>query len=91
MEQANANLDKEALNLSKLDSSQAVTYQIRVKGHLDYQRTDWFENFSLLGEADGTTLITGSVLDQAALYGLLKKVRDLNIPLLSVNQIGAES
>ncbi len=62
-------------------------YQIRVKGQLSPQWTEWFDNMVLTVESNGDTLLTGLVADQAALYGLLKKVRDLGIPLLSVNPV----
>ncbi len=64
-----------------------MVYQIRIKGHLDSQWTDWFEGLIITLEEDGDTLLTGPVADQAALHGLLKKVRDLGMPLLSVNRI----
>jgi hypothetical protein len=59
-------------------------YEIRLRGHLDCQWTDWFEGLTVTLEEDGTTLLSGPVADQAALHGLLKKVRDLGLPLLSV-------
>ena len=64
-----------------------VVYQIRIKGHLDDQWTDWFEGMTITREENGDTLLTGAVIDQAALYGLLKKVRDLGIPLVAVNRV----
>ena len=67
--------------------SQPADYQIRLKGHLGSQWTDWFEGLTITLEEDGNTLLTGPVIDQAALHGLLKKVRDLGIPLLSVSQV----
>lgn len=69
----------------KLTPSQPMVYQIRLKGHLDDQWTDWFEGLTITLEEDGTTLLSGPVADQAALHGLLKKVRDLGMPLVSVN------
>ena len=64
----------------KLD--QPMVYQIRVKGHLGRQWTEWFEGMTITLE-EGDTLLTGPVVDQAALHGLLRKVRDLGIPLIS--------
>jgi hypothetical protein len=69
------------------DQSQPIVYQIRIKGHLGPQWADWFGGLTVTLDADGSTLLTGQVLDQAALHGLLKKVRDLGMPLLSVNCI----
>lgn len=66
---------------------QPMVYQIRIKGHLSHRWTDWFEGLTITLEEDGDTLLTGTVIDQAALHGLLKKVRDLGMPLLSVNRI----
>jgi len=62
-------------------------YQIRIKGHLGHQWTDWFEGLTITLEENGETLLTGPVVDQAALHGLLKKLRDLGMPLLSVNRV----
>jgi hypothetical protein len=61
-----------------------MRYQIRIKGHLDSQWSSWFESLTVTLEDNGETLITGPVVDQAALYGLLRKVRDLGMPLISV-------
>ena len=71
-----------------IDASQPMVYQIRIKGHLGHQWTDWFEGLTITLEEDGNTLLTGPVVDQAALHGMLKKVRDLGMPLLSVNLVG---
>jgi hypothetical protein len=62
-------------------------YEIRVAGHLSPQWADWFEDLTITLEEDGNTLLTGPVADQAALHGLLKKVRDLGLSLVSVNQV----
>ena len=72
---------------SKTDSSQTLVYQIRLKGHLGSQWSDWFDGLTITLEEDGDTLLTGPVVDQAALHGLLKKIRDLGLPLLSVNPL----
>jgi hypothetical protein len=69
------------------DADQPGIYQIRIRGHLGPQWMAWFEGLTITLEEDGDTLLTGQVVDQAALHGLLKKVRDLGIPLLSVNSV----
>jgi hypothetical protein len=62
-------------------------YQIRVKGSLDQKWSDWFDGFTMTPQADGTTLLTGPVADQAALHGLLAKIRDMGLPLLFVKRV----
>lgn len=62
-----------------------MIYQIRMKGQLSCLWADWFKGLTITLDDQGNTLLTGPVVDQAALFGLLKKVRDLGIPLLSVN------
>src|SRR5689334_14904142 len=62
-------------------------YEIRIEGHLDDRWADWFEGMTLTREDNDTTLLTGPVADQAALHGLLKRVRDLGTPLLSVSRL----
>ena len=71
---------------SKLDSKTdpSTVYQIRIKGHLGCEWSDWFEGLTITPEESGETLLTGPVVDQAALYGLLRKVRDLGLTLVSV-------
>ena len=66
---------------------EAGLYEIRIKGHLDNRWADWFEGLTITLEEDGDTLLTGPVIDQAALHGLLKKVRDLGLPLVSVSPL----
>jgi hypothetical protein len=72
---------------SESDPGQPMVYQIRIKGHLGREWADWFEGLTIALEDNGETLLTGSVVDQAALHGLLKKVRDLGMPLISVNRV----
>ena len=62
-------------------------YEIRLRGHLDSWWAAWFDGLNLSNENDGTTIIGGPVADQAALHGLLQKVRDLGLPLVSVTQV----
>ena len=69
------------------DDHQLGHYQIRIKGHLDEQWADWFGGLTITLEEDGYTLLTGPLVDQAALFGLLRKVSDLGMPLLSVNRV----
>ena len=72
---------------SKIDENQSPVYEIRIKGHLGSQWTDWFEGLTITLQDNGDTLLTGPVVDQAALHGLLKKVRDLGLPLVSVSPL----
>ena len=71
-------------NISAEGSYEPGLYEIRIKGHLDDRWADWFEGLTITLEDNGDTLLTGPVVDQAALHGLLRKVRDLGMPLLSV-------
>ena len=66
---------------------QAGLYEIRIKGHLDDRWAGWFEGLTITRDANGETLLTGPVVDQAALHGLLRKVRDLGLPLVAVIQV----
>jgi hypothetical protein len=62
-------------------------YEIRIKGHLDKSWADWFNGLAIIHEDNGDTLLSGSLPDQAALYGVLNRLRDLGIQLISVNLI----
>lgn len=66
-------------------------YQIKIKGHLDPRWSEWFEGLTLSHEVDGNTILSGPVVDQAALFGILLKLHNLNLPLLSVNQVETEA
>lgn len=72
---------------SETDPSQPLVYQIRLKGHLVREWTHWFGDLAITALDNGETLLTGPVVDQAALHSVLRKVRDLGIPLLSVNPV----
>jgi hypothetical protein len=65
-------------------------YEIRVKGHLGSRWAAWFDGMSLTNESDGTTSIQGPVIDQAALHGLLHRLRDTGLPLISVTRLGPD-
>ncbi len=72
---------------TKFVSGKPDLYQIRIEGQLGREWTDWFQGMTITLRDNGDTLLTGPVRDQAALFGLLKKVRDLGMPLLSVNRV----
>ena len=74
-------------HVSREDHHEPGRYEIRIKGHLDNRWADRFEGLSFTHASDGTTILSGPIVDQAALYGLLRKVRDLGLPLLSVIQV----
>ena len=69
---------------------EAARYEIRLQGHLDGRWGAWFDGLTLTQQSDGTTLIRGQVVDQAALHGLLQRVRDLGLPLVSVTPVDPE-
>ena len=67
-----------------------AVYQIRVRGHLNSRWSRWFEGLSISHQEDGTTLLTGTIVDQPALHGVIIKIRDLGLPLLSVERMGKD-
>ena len=68
-------------------ADEAGRYEIRLQGHLHIRWTNWFDGLTLTTHSDGTTILRGVVADQAALHGLLTKVRDIGLPLISVTRI----
>ena len=68
-----------------------MQYEIRVDGHLGTRWAAWFDGLSITSDDDGTTVLRGSVVDQAALHGLLQRLRDLGIPLISLSPVGGPS
>ena len=74
----------------KRDPNEPMVYQIKVKGHLGSEWTDWFDGLSITLEDNGETLLIGPVVDQAALHGVLRKVRDVGLPLLSVIRLQSD-
>ena len=73
-----------------MQADDSTEYEIRVRGHLDARWSAWFDGLSLTNESDGTTVIHGPVVDQAALHGLLQKLRDAGMPLISITQSGPD-
>ena len=69
------------------NSDQTLSYEIRVKGYLDCELAEWFDNLSITKEPGGITLLTGPFVDQAALYGLLKKLNEYGLPLISFEKV----
>ena len=69
------------------EADKPMIYQIRLKGHLGRQWVDWFDGLTITLEEDGNTLLNGAVIDQSALHGILKKIRDLGMPLLLVHAV----
>ena len=65
-------------------------YKIRVKGHLDERWSDWFDGLEIANLANGETMLYGNIVDQAALHGVLAKVRDLNLALVAVSSVGPQ-
>ena len=75
---------------SNPEADQRTVYQFKLKGHLGQQWMNWFEGLTVTLEEDGNTLLSGIVVDQSALHGILKKIRDLGMPLLSMNTIDTD-
>ena len=69
------------------DPREAGRYEIRLTGHLDVHWTAWFDGLTVSHQSDGTTVISGPIPDQAALHGVLQRVRDLGLPLVAVNRV----
>jgi hypothetical protein len=78
-------------NLGQDQSERFALYEIRLKGHLDEHWSEWLGGLTVTYDEQDNTLLAGPVVDQAALHGLLKKVRDLGLPLISINPIQADS
>jgi hypothetical protein len=74
------------MTTTRSDSVQPQIYQIRLEGHLGNEWSDWFDGLAITLEDDGNTLLTGPIADQAALHGLLRRIRDLGMPLLSIDR-----
>jgi hypothetical protein len=79
-----------ATHVSTENHHEPGVYEIRLKGHLDAKWADWFDGLTITQADNGETLLRGPVVDQAALHGVLRKVRDLGLPLVSVNQIDSK-
>ena len=83
--------DNEGSVMSEMSTAnEAGRYEIRFKGHLDNRWASWFDGATLTTNSDGTTTLHGVVADQSALHGLLRKVRDVGLPLISVTRVVAE-
>lgn len=79
------------MSKKKAPFDRPMVHRIRIKGHLDTLWSDWLEGLTIIPEADGETLLCGLVSDQAALYGLLKKMRDMGLGLISVERVECDA
>src|SRR5215208_416738 len=79
-----------ALTVEAAKGEKLVAYEIRVKGHLDESWSEWFDGLTITNLESGETVLRGEIVDQAALHGVLSKVRDLNLPLIAVSSAGPE-
>jgi hypothetical protein len=82
--------ERGAAKATERRESTPTLYEIRIKGHLDERWANWFGGLTFTHESDGTTTLQGKIADQAALHGLLSGIRDLGLPLISVQQIGLD-
>jgi hypothetical protein len=80
-----------AEHASTPDLQPSGRYAIRIKGHLDQRWMEWFDGLSFTHDSDGTTLLRGALADQAALHGVLNKIRDLGLPIISVQTLSPEA
>ena len=83
-------MDRKVETLGGQPWNQPQMYEIRFKGHLDVRRAQMFEGLEMVQGPDGETVLTGPVIDQAALHGILNRIRDLGVPLLSVRRLSAD-
>lgn len=74
-----------------MQQDSSVPYEIRLQGHLDARWSDWFDGLTIALEDNGNTCLTGPIADQAALHGLLAKIRDLGLPLISLTRVSSPS
>ena len=86
---ANDPTNRPATDVSSAERTGVPQYEIRIDGHLGSRWAAWFDELNLTTEDNGTTVISGPVVDQSALHGLLGKLRDLGVPLVSVIQLSA--
>jgi hypothetical protein len=83
--------DDRSTGAAAADHNAVPQYEIRVKGHLGTRWSAWFDGLDITAEPQGTTVITGPVVDQAALHGLLQKLRDVGLPLVSLQQLSVNA